>query len=137
VDTLGLVWAIVVHSASLQDRDGAKLVLRKVQAKLPRLERIGADAAYGGGLVDWVLLHRWVILEVVTRRKDAVGFEVEPHRWIVERTFGWLNRYRRLSKDYEQLTETGEALIYVAMTHLMVRRIARRGEPHRWQRQPT
>jgi putative transposase len=137
VDTLGLVWAIVVHSASLQDRDGAKLVLRKVQAKLPRLERIWADAAYGGGLVDWVLLHRWVILEVVTRRKDAVGFEVEPHRWIVERTFGWLNRYRRLSKDYEQLTETGEALIYVAMTHLMVRRIARRGEPHRWQRKPT
>ncbi|MCX6023516.1 MAG: IS5 family transposase [Chloroflexi bacterium] len=137
VDTLGLVWAVIVHSAGVQDRDGAKLVLRKVRAKLPRRERIWADAAYGGGLVDWVLLHLWVILEVVTRRKQAVGFEVEPYRWIVERTLGWLNRYRRLSKDYEQLTETGEALIYVAMTHLMVRRIARHGQPHRWPRKAT
>ena len=124
---------MVVHSAGLQDRDGAKLVLRKIQAKLPRLERVWADAAYRG-LVDWVLLHLWVILEVVTRRKDAVGFEVEPHRWIVERTFGWLDRYRRLNKDHEQLAETSEALIYIAMTHLLVRRIARNGGPHRWQR---
>jgi putative transposase len=137
VDTLGLVWAVVVHSAGIQDRDGAKLVLRKVRGKLPRLERIWADAAYRGGLVDWVMLHLWGILEVVTRRTGAVGFEVEPHRWIVERTFGWFNRYRRLSKDYEQLPDTGEALIYVAMTHLMVRRLARRGEPHRWRRKVT
>lgn len=137
VDTIGLVWAVVVHSAGIQDRDGAKLVLRKVQARLPRLERIWADAAYGGGLVDWVFLHLWVILEVVTRRKQAVGFEVEPHRWIVERTFGWLNRYRRLSKDYEQLPDTEEALIYVAMTHLMVRRIARHGQPLRWTSKAT
>jgi putative transposase len=133
VDTLGLVWAVVVHSAGLQDRDGAKLVLGKVRAKLPRLERIWADAAYGGGLVDWVLLHLWVILEVVTRRKGAVGFEVEPHRWIVERTFGWLSGYRRLSKDYEQLPETGESLISIAMTHLMLRRIVHQGETHRWK----
>ncbi len=137
MDTLGLVWSAVVHSAGIQDRDGAKLVLAKVQGKLPRLERIWADAAYAGRLVDWVLLHLWVILEVVTRRKEAVGFEVEPHRWIGERTFGWLTRYRRLSKDYEHLPETGEAMIYVAMTHLMVRRIARNGEPLRWKRKAS
>ena len=84
--------------------------------------------------MDWVLLRLWVILEVITRRKGAAGFEVEPHRWIVERTLGWLSRYRRRSKDYEQLPDTGESLISAAMTHLMVRRIARQGQPHRWKR---
>lgn len=111
-------------------------MLAKVRGKLPRLERVWADGAYRG-VVDWVLLHLWVILEVVTRRKEAVGFEVEPHRWIVERTFGWLNRYRRLSQDYEQLPDTSETLVYVAMTHLMVRRIARQGQPHRWKPKVT
>ncbi len=99
-----------------------------------RLEHLWADGTYGGSLISWGKEQFVWVLELVKRPPAGSGFQAVPHRWIVERTFGWLNRYRRLSKDYEQLTETGEALIYVAMTHLMVRRIARRGQPHRWQR---
>lgn len=126
VDTLGLVIAVVVHTAGMQDRDGARLVFEKLRAHFCWLKRIWADAGYAGPkLGDWVQgLFRWV-LEIVTRADDQVGFQVQPKRWIVERTFGWLNRARRLSKDYERLPETEEAWIYAAMTRLMLRRLAR------------
>lgn len=123
VDTLGLVLAVVVHAANIQDRDGAKLVLAKLPGRFPRLQIIWADGGYAGQLIAWVQeLGGWV-LEIVKRSKDASGFAVVPKRWIVERTFAWLGKYRRLSKDYEAKTHTSETVIYLAMIHLMVRRL--------------
>lgn len=126
VDTLGLMLMAVVHKASIQDRDGAKSVLEKVKGKFSRLHRIWADGGYAGQLVEWVKEQCGWVLEIVKRSNDVKGFQVLPHRWIVERTFGWLGRYRRLSKDYEGLAETSEAMLYATMTHLMVRRLARK-----------
>ncbi len=124
VDTMGLLLMVFVHAADIQDRDGAKLLLNKVKGSFSRLRLIWADGGYAGKLIDWVLnTHGW-ILEIVKRAKDTKGFQVLPRRWVVERTFAWLCRYRRLSKDYEVLTETSEAMIYAAMVHLMVRRLA-------------
>ena len=126
VDTMGLLITVVVHAASVQDRDGAKLVIEKVRHILPRLRLIWADGGYAGQLVEWVRdLCHWV-LEIVKRSDDVKGFQVLPRRWVVERTLAWLGRYRRLSKDYEYLTESSEAMIYLAMTRLMVRRLARK-----------
>ncbi len=123
VDTLGLLLAVVVHAASLQDRDGAKLVLAKLVGRFPRLELIWADGGYAGQLVEWVKTILGWTLAIVKRSDDAHGFQVLPRRWVVERTFGWLGRYRRLSKDYEELTASSEAMIYLAMTNLMLRRL--------------
>ena len=115
--------AVVVHAASIQDRDGAKLVLAKLKGRFSRLKLIWADGGYAGQLIDWTRkFGRWV-LEIVKRSDDVTGFVVLPKRWIVERTFGWFKRYRRLSKDYEVLPESSEAVIYLSMTHLMVRRL--------------
>lgn len=124
VDTMGLLIAIVVHSADIQDRDGAKLLLLRVASWLPRLELIWADGGYAGQLIDWVnSVCHWV-LEIVKRNEGLKGFHVLPRRWVVERTFAWLGRNRRLSKDYERLTETSETMAYIAMIHLMLRRLA-------------
>jgi putative transposase len=125
VDTLGLILAVVVHPANIQDRDGAKLVLEKLLGLFPRLKLIWADGGYAGKLVDWTAqLGQWV-LEIVRRNDDLKGFVVLPRRWIVERTFGWLGRYRRLSKDYEELPATSENMILLAMTSLMLRRLTK------------
>jgi len=125
VDTLGLLLTVLVTVASVQDRDGGKRLLDKVKERLPRLQLIWADGAYTGSFVDWVkAICQWV-LQIVKRTDDVKGFQVLPHRWIVERTFAWLGRSRRLSKDYERLTETSEAFVYVAMTRLMLRRLTR------------
>jgi putative transposase len=124
VDTLGLLLAVVVTAASVQDRDGAKLVLAQLPPRAPRLGRLWADQVYGGALVEWVASTYGWVLEVVRRAAGTVGFIVLPKRWIVERTFGWLGRWRRLSKDYETLPETSEALIQIAMIMLMTRRLA-------------
>ena len=116
--------AVVVHAANIQDRDGAKLVLALLRkGPFSRLKLIWADGGYAGQLIEWTRkLGRWV-LEIVRRSDDMSGFVVLPKRWIVERTFSWFGRYRRLSKDYETLTNSSEAVIYLAMTHLMVRRL--------------
>jgi putative transposase len=127
VDTLGLVVAAVVHSAGIQDRDGAKLVLKKMIGRFPRLKKILADGIYNGGIAEWAKEVGGWILELVVRPEPKEGepkkFEVLPWRWIVERTFAWLGRYRRLSKDYEGTEESSESWIYLAMTHLMLRRL--------------
>lgn len=123
VDTLGLIWSVVVHAASVQDRDGAKLVLEKVTGKLPRLKRLWADGGDAGQLIGWVQQACGWVLEIVKRNDDVRGFEVLPKRWIVERTFGWFGGYRRLSKDYEELTENSEAMIFVCMIHRMLRHL--------------
>lgn len=126
VDTIGLVMMAVVHPADIQDRDGAKLVLEAIEGLFPRLQLIWADGGYRGQLVDWVKSTFNWLLEIVKRPDDQVGFVPLPRRWVVERTFGWLGRYRRLSKDYERLPQASEALIYAAMTHIMLRRLARK-----------
>lgn len=127
VDTLGLVLAVVVHAASVQDRDGARRVLAVLQHAFTRLRLIWADSIYRGSLADW-LWHlrprRQIRLEIVKRQDHQSGFVVQPHRWIIERTFGWLGRHRRLSKDYETLPGSSEAMIYLAMIRLMLGRLA-------------
>lgn len=125
VDILGLILAVVVHKGNIQDRDGAKLVLASIAGLYPRLELIWADGGYCGQLIDWVKNTCNWILEIVKRSDDVKGFKVLPHRWIVERTFGWLSKNRRLSKDYECLPESSEAMIYIAMIRLMVKRLAK------------
>ena len=124
MDTLGLIVAVVVHAASIQDRDGAKLVLAKVATRAPRLQLVWADGGYAGKLIDWTRETCGWLLTIIKRTDDVKGFQVLPRRWVVERTFAWLGRYRRLSKDYEGCPESSEALILLAMIHLMVRRLA-------------
>jgi putative transposase len=124
-----LLIAVVVHPANIQDRDGAKLVLSALQHAWIRIRLIWADGGYAGKLLEWareIRTHHRFRLEIVKRSDDVKGFKVLPRRWVVERTFGWLGRYRRLSKDYEYLTATSETMIYIAMTSLMLRRLARR-----------
>lgn len=126
VDTLGLLLCVVVHTAGLQDRDGAKLVLSRARGLFPRLRLIWADGGYAGKLLAWIGSVCGWILEIVKRSDTAKGFVLLPRRWVVERTFGWLSQCRALARDYEYHTETSEALIQVAMIHLMLRRLAKR-----------
>jgi putative transposase len=153
VDTEGLVVKAKVHSAKIPDQDGIRLLLESAQAEVPRLSHLWVDAGYRGRGKEWAedalglsveIVHRtpkptpekvlriWAkewfkegrnidIEQMLPRR----GFEVLPRRWVVERTFAWLVHNRRLSKDYERLCATGEAFVYIAMTRLMVRRLAR------------
>ena len=125
VDTLGLLLVVAVHPANIQDRDGAKLVLEGLVGRYPRLRVIWADGAYGGKLVQWAKEKGGWSLELVRRPPGQRTFQVLPRRWVVERTFGWLNLQRRLSKDYEGLCETTAAWIHIAMAGLMLRRLAR------------
>jgi len=135
---------IVVHAADIGDREGAKLVLNKTTNKYPRLQLIWVDQGYiSAELEKWAKKNHKIKLEVVKHPWDGVryvwvltgqeppviekpkGFVVLPRRWVVERTFAWAGRYRRLSKDYEYLTNTSEAVFQGAMIHLLVRRIAK------------
>ena len=126
VDVLGLLLVVMVHSAGIQDRDGAKPVLTALVARFPGLQLIWADGGYAGKLVAWVATMLQRTLVIVKRPRHTQGFHVLQWRWIVERTFGWLNRSRRLSKGFEALPETTETWIRIAMIHLMVRRLAAR-----------
>ena len=123
VDTRGLILKLKVHEASIQDRDGAQLVLKGSRKLLPRLALVWVDAAYAGKLVLWAKRYLHWRLEVVRRADEVTGFKILPKRWIVERTFGWIGRYRRSSQDYEQRLEHSEAIILLSMSHLMVRRL--------------
>ena len=122
VDTLGLLWSLVLTPASVQDAQGAKEALTEFrrQVKFPKI--IWVDAAYRA-VVSWAWICWAWTLEVVSALKGQKGFVVQPKRWIVERTFGWLNRSRRLSKDYEQTIESSTAFVQVATIHLMIRRL--------------
>ena len=128
VDTLGLILHVVVHSAAIQDRDGAKLVLAILTKRFGWLRCIFVDSGYAGTLAAWVqnlLPRRGLRLEVVKRSTaDQHRFKLLPRRWVVERTFGWLSKFRRLSKDYEYRPENSEALILIAATRLMLARLA-------------
>lgn len=124
VDTLGMILSCSVHPADIQDRDGAKLVLKDLADRFPRMRKIWADGGYAGQLLEQAKSWGKWVLEIVKRSDKAKGFEPLPHRWIVERTFAWLGRYRRLSKDYEVLAKTSEAMIRLAMIRLMLKRLA-------------
>lgn len=126
VDTLGLILAVVVHAASWQDQFGACLVLTRLRDRFRRLKVIFADSAYArDGLVESVREVFGWILQTVLRPVGVRGFVVLPKRWIVERTFAWLSRCRRHSKDYERNPETSEAMVLITMINLMSRRLAR------------
>jgi putative transposase len=141
VDTLGLLLKVVVHPANLQDREGAKLVLAGLQRRFPRLRHLWADQAYTGPILDWIKEQMGWTLEVVERspRRGFVVtadgefqrvalpkiFEPLPRRWVVERTLAWTSRYRRLSKDYERLPATSEALVYLTSIRLLLGRLTR------------
>jgi transposase len=123
VDTLGLLIALVVQPADVQDYDGAREVIGQAKERFPRLKRLWADSRYGcNDLPTRVLAAFWIILEVVSRPFRS-GFVVLKWRWVVERTFGWLGRCRRFSKDYERNPRVSETLIRIAMIGLMLRRL--------------
>lgn len=125
VDTMGLVLLVLVLPANLQDRDGARQLLDQHFGRRPRrrVKHIWADAGYAGTLVTWALAVWRCTVEIV-KRTELHTFKVLPRRWVVERTFGWLNRYRRLSRDYERQAHTGETMVYLAMIRLMLARLA-------------
>ena len=128
VDTLGLVVLANVTAANVQDVHAGKQLFSLVAQKpeqLTRLKKIFADGGYRGELVDWVPQNLHAVLEIVLKLGDQKGFQVLPKRWVVERTFAWITRNRRLARDYERLTESSEAFIYLAMIRLGLRRLAR------------
>jgi putative transposase len=124
VDTLGLLIAVVVTAANVQDYHGAKPALLKAKDRSPGLKVVWVDGIYEKEwLIEWARRECGWELQVVKRTDKEKGFKVLPKRWVVERTFGWLGRYRRLSKEYERWPETSEAMIQMAMIHIMVRRL--------------
>ena len=125
VDTLGLVLGVVVTSANTGDRDGLKLLLNKIPKKILKyLELIWADQGYTGEIISWVATLFQLVLSIVKRLPEQVGFKLLPKRWMVERTFGWFNFYRRLAKDYEDLPASSETMIYISMIQIMLKRLA-------------
>jgi putative transposase len=128
VDTLGMILGVCVSSAAVQDRDGAATLLSNLYLLFGRLQIIWADGGYAGALVAWVKGLRpfgKLRLDIVRRSDDTKGFQLVKKRWIVERTFSWLYKSRRLSRDYEQRTDHSESHIYVCMCRLMLTRLAK------------
>jgi putative transposase len=127
VDTLGLLMKVLVTAGQVQDRDAAKRLLENLAEEaivIKRLKLIWADGGYRGELIAWIeALFGWT-LKIVEKPKVQNGFQALPKRWIVERTFAWLVRQRRLARDYERLPETSASFIYAAMVRLMIRRLA-------------
>jgi len=124
VDTLGNLLEVVVTAANFNDRAGAKLLLTKVERQIAlRLLKIWADKGYQGDLELWFAAQWQISLELVSARGDPKGFAVQARRWVVERSFAWLGKYRRLSKDYERDTLSSEAFIYLASIRTLLKRL--------------
>lgn len=138
VDSQGLLLAVKVHAANIQDRDGARLLLEPLMGLLPRMLLLWADSAYAGTLVQWIKEHLDWNVEIIKRLGIAAnelgvgepqgekskGFQIQPRRWVVERTFAWISRSRRLARDFEGLCDTSEAFIHLAMSRLMLTRLS-------------
>jgi transposase len=125
VDTLGLLLTVMVTAASVTDREAARTLLARLRHRHRRITRVWADGGYTGQLVDFAHKVLQVALTVVKRSDDTSGFTMLPKRWLVERTFAWLMRSRRLARDYERRTDSAEAMIWWSMTMVMSRRLAR------------
>ena len=125
VDALGLLLGVVVTAASIQDRDGACPLLAMLRERFSTITLVWADGGYAGRLVSWAAGVLRLTVTVVKRSDDTRGFVVVPRRWVVERTFGWLMRHRRLVRDYERLPEHHEAMVLWATIMIMTRQLAR------------
>lgn len=128
VDTLGLLLAIVVTAAGIQDRDGAYRLLAALRARFTTISHIWADGGYAGRLLSWAAKILSLTVEMVKRTDKTTGFLVLPRRWVVERTFGWIVKHRRCVRDYQTLPEHHEAIVHIAMIMTMSRRLARTGD---------
>jgi transposase len=133
VDTIGMLLATVVTAANMQDRDGGNRVIEELHERIPSVQLIWADGGYSGLLVRWARMACSIFLVIVRKPAGLKTFEVLPRRWVVERTFAWLMRCRRLCRDYERRMDTSEAFIKWAMVGLMVRRLARSSGPRPWE----
>jgi putative transposase len=118
------VLKVFVSAADQNDRAGAKQVLMECKGDFPRLTRIWADGQYTGWLIDWAIETLGICIEIVLRSEEISGFAVLPRRWVVERTFAWLGRYKRLVKDYELNPLHSESMVYVAMAQNLLKRLA-------------
>ncbi len=124
MDTLGLVWGLAVTPADVADSKGARLAVTDAKAASDRLAHVWADSAFQG-FVEFALVLLGLVVAIVTRRPGAMGFEVQPRRWVVERTFGWLTRWRRLNRNYEHTPGSSRAVVQVALIGIMARRLAK------------
>ena len=125
VDTLGLLLLVIVTAASVSDQAGARQIFKRMRGTCKKLRKVLVDGTYRGAeWTAWVKEKYQIVLESVARAEGQKGFAVLPHRWVVERALAWLNQNRRLSKDYEELPSTSETFVYVAMTRLMLKRLA-------------
>jgi putative transposase len=125
VDTLGLLLSVVIHPADVQDRDGARQVLRTARRLFPFIECIFADAGYQGPKMEKVVADTGCWTLQIVKRSDAHNFVVLPKRWIVERTIAWISRNRRLARDFERYSRTVAAFIRLAMIRIMLRRLTK------------
>jgi putative transposase len=125
VDMLGLLILVIVTSAAVQDSEGGQELLIDAKAKTGRLEKVYADQGYKAWLVEWIACWQQFVLELIIKPPDQQGFQVLPKRWKVEQSLGWLNTYRRLSKDYERTTASSQGMIYLASIRLMTRKLSR------------
>jgi len=147
VDTMGLLLTVVVHAANIQDREGVRLLLEPIKGRFPRISLVWVDNAYTGTGRTWIKEHMgWDVVVVSHPRRPRgmwvfpgqeidwslferpKGFRHLPRRWVVERTLAWISRYRRMSKDYEYLTSSSEAMVYLTMLRLMLTRLAKQTE---------
>jgi putative transposase len=124
VDTNGFLLRVLVHPADISESEGAQWLLLDHHRAFPRLERIRVDQGYKECLAEWMKAHTTIELEVIEKPADQKGFAVIPKRWVVERTFAWLGRNRRLSKDYERRPECSESFLYLGSIHLLLKRLA-------------
>jgi transposase len=124
VDTIGLVWGLAITAANVADCKGARLAVIEAKCATDRLVKMWADAAYQG-FIEFALVLLRVVVTIVRGGKKARRFKVQPRRWVVERTFGWLTRWRRLNRNYEHTLESSRAVVQVALIGIMVRRLAR------------
>jgi transposase len=133
VDTMGLLLAVIITTASVQDRDGARRVLDRLRVTMPSIVLVWADGGYAGKLLDWATRRLRLTVEIVRKPLGIKTFQVLPRRWVVERTFAWITKCRRLAHDYERLPEHSEAMIKWAMIGLMTRRVSPTPGRRPWQ----